>query len=181
MSKAAYEIHEPIQATVVLDPNQPQALDGGGGDLLTKLQQLDQCHRDGLLSDSEFASAKQAALSCFTGVGVADAEAPDEAGHDVSKKLDEAATCHEVWERGEVLRLSDVTVVKAEWGSPPQAMVDKTAEVKAKLNGGVLHIEPGVAGDNKLCKGLQGSCHKRTQTSFGTGALRDRVHGPSST
>ena len=46
---------------------------GGGGDLLTKLQQLDQCHRDGLLSDSEFASAKQAALSCFTGVGVADA------------------------------------------------------------------------------------------------------------
>ena len=154
MSKAAYEIHEPIQATVVLDPNQPQALDGGGGDLLTKLQQLDQCHRDGLLSDSEFASAKQAALSCFTGVGAADAEAPDEAGHDVSKKLDEAATCHEVWERGEVLRLSDVTVVKAEWGSPPQAMVDKTAEVKAKLNGGVLHIEPGVAGDNKLLKWL---------------------------
>ena len=67
---------------------------------------------------------------------------------------DEAATCHEVWERGEVLSLSDVTVVKAEWGSPPQAMVDKTAEVKAKLNGGVLHIEPGVAGDNKLLKWL---------------------------
>ena len=94
MSKAAYEIHEPIQATVVLDPNQPQALDGGGGggggggDLITKLQQLDQCHREGLLSDSEFASAKQAALSCFTGVGVADAEAPDEAGHDVSKKFE---------------------------------------------------------------------------------------------
>ena len=92
MSKAAYEICEPIQATVVLDPNQPQALDGGGGgggDLLTKLQQLDQCHREGLLSDSEFADAKQAALNSFTGGGAADAEAPDEAGHDVSKKLEQ--------------------------------------------------------------------------------------------
>ena len=136
MSKAAYEIHEPIQATVVLDPNQPQALDGGGGggggggDLITKLQQLDQCHREGLLSDSEFADAKQAALNSFTGGGAADAEAPDEAGHDVSKKLEQV-------EENDPRSQCSGPLILVSSGDPYAIRV---AEARALLRGGTVEM-----------------------------------------
>ena len=167
MSKAAYVIHEPIQATVVLDPNQPQALDGGGGDLLTKLQQLDQCHRDGLLSDSEFASAKQAALSCFTGVGVADAEAPDEAGHDVSKKF-------EVEENDPRSQCSGPLILVS--SGDPYAI--RVAEARELLRGGTVEMtlasHPGlVVGrkypEERTKKGKRGIEWRYTESSINRG------------
>ena len=131
MSKAAYEIHEPIQATVVLDPNQPQALSGGGGDLVTKLQQLDQSHREGFLSDSEFADAKAAALNSFTTRGGAtDAEAPDEAGHDVSKKLEQV-------EENDPRSQCSGPLILVSSGDPYAIRV---AEARALLRGGTVEM-----------------------------------------
>ena len=63
---------------------------------------------------------------------------------------------HEVWERGEVLRLQDVReIAQAEWGCAA-GTVDKTTEVRERLTAdGSLHIDPGVSGDNRLLHWLR--------------------------
>ena len=63
---------------------------------------------------------------------------------------------HEVWERGEILQLSNVRVVEATFGCPTVATRrDATQKVKERANGCNLVIDP-VEGGNSFLRAWMG-------------------------